>query len=393
MSLLERKLKVEKEFSLRYGASPQVWVRAPGRVDLMGSHTDYNMGFVMTMTINRDTWIAARPRQDARVRISSLDFEGVSEFGLEHITKDQHTPWANYVRGMAKMLSEAGYPLSGFDGLIHSTVPLSSGLSSSAALEMAAGVLFQQIGGFDLDPVEMALLGQRAENLFVGVNSGILDQYSSALGEENRTLLLDCRELTSRPVQIAAGLQVVICDTNAKRTLVGSEYDERRAQCEAGVAVLRSHYPEIRALRDVRMHQFEAVRKQMPEVVQRRCLFILQENQRVLDLEPPLAAGDEGRLKALFSASYQGARDLYEIGAPAMTHMMDAMLGAPGVIAARQAGAGFGGCLIALVKEGSVDDFSLFVQEDYFKRAGIQARIYPVIASPGAGVIDWDGSG
>jgi len=387
---LERRKKVEKAFSARYGALPEIWTRAPGRVDLMGSHTDYNLGYVMTMTIDRDTWIAARPRKDRRIRISSLDFDGSSEFGFETISKDPHTPWADYVRGMAKVFIEAGYKLKGFDGLIQSTVPLSSGLSSSAALEMSVGMMLQQVGGLQVDPVELALMGQRAENQFVGINSGILDQYSSAMGEENCTILLDCRALTSKPVKIAPGLQVVICDTNAKRTLVGSEYDERRAQCEAGVAILRKHYPQVNSLRDVSMYQFEQVRGEMPPVIQKRCQFILQENQRVLDLEEPLSSGNHARLGELFSASYQGARDLYEIGAPAMSHMIKAMLGAPGVIAARQAGAGFGGCMIALVQQDSVEAFRIFVQEDYFNRSGTQANIYPVNASAGAGIIEWD---
>ena len=231
-------------------------------------------------------------------------------FKLEQIEKDGETPWADYIRGMAKVFLEAGYILKGFDALVHSTVPLRSGLSSSAALEMAVGAMFQQISGFNIDPVEMAQLGQKAENHFVGVNSGILDQYSSSMGEGKRAILLDCRELTSRPVDIAPGLKVVICNTNAKRTLIGSEYDDRRAQCEQGVAILQSHYPEITALRDVSMNQFELVRGKMPEVVQRRCQFILEENQRVLDLENPLRKGDGKSLRNLFRESYLGARDL-----------------------------------------------------------------------------------
>ena len=279
--------------------------------------------------------------------------------------------------------------LKGFNALVHSTVPLRSGLGSSAALEMSVGAMFQQISGFNIDPVEMAQLGQKAENHFVGVNSGILDQYSSSLGEGKRAILLDCKELTSRPVDIALGLKVVICNTNTKRTLIGSEYDDRRAQCEQGVAILQSHYPEITALRDVSMNQFDLVREKMPEVVQRRCLFILEENQRVLDLENPLRKGDRKTLRNLLRESYLGARDLFEIGAPAMEEMMQTMLGGPGVIAARQAGAGFGGCMIALVEEALVEKFAEFVSKDYLSRSGVEADIYPVIASSGAGPIHW----
>jgi galactokinase len=234
-SLLDKSKRKEtliNEFYEAYGTQPSLWSRAPGRVDLMGSHTDYNMGYVMTMTTDRDTWIAARPRSDRQVRLRSLNISGETLFSLDNLERDDVVPWSNYVRGMAQVLQEAGYELQGFDGLIHSTVPFGSGLSSSAAIEMATAVMFRQLGGFALDPVEMALLGQKAENNFVGVNTGILDQYSSAMGRDGSALLLDCRELTSEDVTIAAGLRVVICDTRAERNLVGSEYDDRRAECE-----------------------------------------------------------------------------------------------------------------------------------------------------------------
>jgi galactokinase len=385
----QRKKIVADEFVKRYGASPDYWTRAPGRVDLMGSHTDYNMGFVMTMTIDRDTWIAARIREDKQIRVSSLNFDGSAEFLLEMIAKDDNTPWSNYVRGMAKVFLDAGYRLQGFDGLIHSTVPLSSGLSSSAALEMALAQMFQQVGDFQIDPIDMALLGQRAENHFVGVNSGVLDQYSSAMGREGEAILLDCRALTSKPVNQSSNLQVVICNTNAPRNLVGSEYDDRRRQCEAGVDILSEHFERISALRDVSKNQFELVRAEMPEVVQKRCQFIIEENLRVIGLEEPLQVGDREQLNTLFRESYHGARDLYEIVVPAMTHMMEAMLGAPGVIAARQAGAGFGGCMIALIEPEKLNAFTQTVQVDYFSRSGIEAKIFPVKASKGASVIDW----
>ena len=385
MNKIERKALLTDRFESAYGAQPVLWSRAPGRVDLMGSHTDYNMGYVMTMTTDMDTWIAARPRSDRRVRVRSLDVEGESLFTLDDIDHDAVTPWSDYVRGMAFVLQEAGYPLQGFDGLIHSTVPVGSGLSSSAALEMATGVTFQQVSGFELDPVEMALFGQKAENGFVGVNTGILDQYSSAMGQEGCALQLDCRELTSVDVSIADGLQVVICDTRAQRNLVGSEYDDRRAQCEAGAAFMQRQDPSVTALRDVSLDQFEASESEMPPVVAKRCRFIIEENQRVLDLAPALSAGDESALNELFLASYRGARDLFEIGAPAMEAMMQAMQTGPGVVAARQAGAGFGGCMVAVVKEGDVSRFRDHVEQTYSNDTGIQPRTFAVTASSGAG--------
>ncbi len=376
----QRKEMVMDAFVAAFGGPPSVWSRAPGRVDLMGSHTDYNQGYVLTMTIDRDTWIAARPRTDRQVVIRSLNADGGGVFSLDAIAHDAHASWTDYVRGVATVLGDAGFALTGFEGLVHSTVPFGSGLSSSAALEMATATLFSLLGGWEIDPVEMALLGQRAENQFVGVNCGILDQYSSALGKEGTALLLDCRHLSSRTAAIAPGLQPVICDTHYKRALTGSEYGERRAQCEEGARLLG-----VTALRDVSLEQFAAREAALPPVVARRCRFIIEENQRVLDLAAALPGGDPARLSGLMAASFAGARDLYEIAVPEMEAMMEAMLTGPGVIGARQAGAGFGGCMVALVAADQVDAFAGHVQNHYLAATGLQPRVYPVQAAQGAG--------
>ncbi len=382
-----RKEFLTKEFSKRFQGKPEIWTRAPGRVDLMGSHTDYNLGYVMTMTIDRETWLAASPRADRVVNIYSVDMKSGAEFSLDDLKKDEKTPWVNYVRAVAKYSMEAGYKLKGFNAIVHSTVPFSAGLSSSAALEMAIAMTFQAVSGFEMDPVEMALIGQKAENHFIGVNSGILDQYSSAMGEAGKTILLDCRALRSSLVNISPELKIVICDTKAKRNLLGSEYDDRRKQCEAGVAILQKLDPKIESLRDVSFEDFDAAKDQMPDPVRKRCQFILEENQRVLDLAEPLSKNDGVRLKELFSSSYFGARDLFEIGAPAMEEMYQSMVNAPGVVAARQAGAGFGGCMVALVHPQKVDAFSASVIKEYKQRTDLDAEIYAVEASDGASII------
>ena len=387
MNIEERKELVAAAFEERFGVRPTLWTRAPGRVNLMGSHTDYNMGHVMTMSVDRDTWIAASPRDDGQVAIYSLNVEGGSTFDLADIKHDEETPWTDYVRGVALSMQEAGYHLSGFNGLVHSTVPFSSGLSSSAALEMATACMFKTLGDFDIDPVEMALLGQKAENQFVGVNSGILDQYSSTMGEAGSSLLLDCRYLSSHSVHIDPRWLVVICDTHAERNLTGSEYSDRRAQCEAGVAILQQTDPTIKALRDVSLEQLKEQAHMLSDVVERRCRFIIEEDQRVLDMAEALPIGNADRLRELMAASYAGASDLYEIGVPAMESMMNAMMTGPGVVGARQAGAGFGGCMVAVVERERVDEFSEHVRRTYEAKTGIHPHVFAVEAAPGAGVL------
>lgn len=386
MNTEQRQTLLANAFRQQFGAAPVIWARAPGRVDLMGSHTDYNGGYVMTMTVDRDTWLAARPRTDRQVHIASLNLGGSCEFSLDNIEHEANeaSAWTNYVRGVADVLQGAGHTLAGFDGVIHSTVPLGSGLSSSAALEMATALVFQQVSEFRLDALRMARLGQQAENQFVGVNCGILDQYSSAMGREGCALLLDCQNLLHQDVPIHSDLRVVICDTKAPRNLVGTEYDERRRQCEQGVRLLQQRQPTISSLRDVPLHVFERYERDLPAVVAKRCRFIIEENARVLALADALPRGDKQTLHQLFHASYVGARDGYQIGAPAMAAMMDAMEQGPSVVAARQAGAGFGGCMVALVAASCVEQFVSTVAEVYASKTNVQPSIYPVLPASGA---------
>jgi galactokinase len=366
-------------FHEHFGADPELFARAPGRVDLMGSHTDYNLGYVLTLPINRDTWMAVRARSDQHVRLYSVNLSAGTEFVLGDSQHDPGQTWSNYVRGVAAELKEEGCDLRGFDGVIHSTVPISSGLSSSAALECAAATVFEALGGWKLDPLKKAQICQRAENQFVGVNCGILDQYTSCAGREGCALLLDCRDLSSTPIKVDPEVRVIICDTKHRRELAGSEYGKRRNQCEEG-----ARWFKARALREVSFEEFAAREKELPAEVARRSRFILEEHLRVPVLAEALTVFDKPVIRQLTAASFRGARELYEITAPPMEVMMKAMLAAPGIVGARQAGAGFGGCMVAFVDRGSVGAFAESVRREYHSVTGVQPAVYAVEAAAGA---------
>ncbi len=375
----DRAGSIAVRFRERFGSEPELWARAPGRVDLMGSHTDYNLGFVLTLPISRDTWIAARPRHDGIVRVHSMNLEAEDEFRLDAIASIAESRWCNYVRAVAATLQAEGLPVKGCDAIIHSTVPLEAGLSSSAALECSLAMIFSALGGWSLTPQRTALLCQKAENEFVGVKCGILDQYSSCLGREGCALLLDCRDLSTRAVWIADGIRVVVCNTMSQRRLTGGEYSQRRAECEQGASLLG-----VRALRDATPELLEARRNDLPEQVARRCEFIVAESARAEALAGALTAGDQACVAQLCAKSFAGARDLYEICSPAMLAMMEAMLAAPGIIGARQAGAGFGGCMVALVETSQTEGFQEAVRKMYHDQTGVSAETYPVEAARGA---------
>lgn len=375
--------RVAARFRERFAGEPELWARAPGRVDLMGSHTDYNRGFVLTLPIGRDTWIAARHRDDGTVRVHSMNLDDDDQFQWNDILPISESRWCNYVRGVAATLRSEGFALTGCDAVIHSTVPVEAGLSSSAALECALATVFEALGGWRLTPEQKALVCQKAENEFVGVKCGILDQYSSCLGRGGCALLLDCRDLSTRAVSIAGGIRIVVCNTMSQRRLSGVEYTQRRTECEQGAAILG-----VSALRDVTPEMLAARHSELPERVARRCEFIVAESARAESLATALTAGDRPAVARLCAESFVGARDLYEICSPTMADMMDAMLAAPGVIGARQAGAGFGGCMVALVDTALTDAFRAAVLDAYRSATHVIPEIYPVEAAAGAEVFD-----
>lgn len=386
MQATQRRMNLQQDFYAYYGEEPVLWAQAPGRVDLMGSHTDYNLGYVLTLAIDRNVWMAVRPREDQVIQICSRQVEGCGEFSLADITYQKQFLWTNYIGGVAAMFQDAGYPVRGFEGMIDSTIPIGSGLSSSAALEVSTAVVLDHLGNLKIDPVEMAVLCQRAENEFVGLNVGILDQYTSLMGEAGKVLLLDCRDNSSVNKSLAEGIQVVVCDTRAERELTESEYAERRHQCEAGVDILQKYDPAISSLRDVTKNLLNEHQAEMSPTVFKRCKFIVEENSRVIKISEAFKSGNRIRIAQLTADSFQGARDLYEIVSPEMEFMMQAMTQAPGIIGARQAGAGFGGCMVAVVEAGSTEAFRKSTAETYHRLSGIDPEIYPVQVSHGAGI-------
>lgn len=386
-SFAERRGWLERAFSEAFGGAPSLWVRAPGRVDLMGSHTDYNLGHVLTLAIDRDTWLAAAPRGDGVATVLSLNSGSQATFDVASVPAGE-VGWHSYVHGVVHVLREAGYACPGFDAVVHGTIPIASGLSSSASLEAATGRLVEALGGHTLAPEALAQWCQQAENEVVGVSCGILDQFSSLLGQEGRALLLDCRDLSYRHAPIAAGLALVVADTRAPRRLAGSEYGERRADCEEGVRRLREQLPEIRSLRDVAAATLAAHASALPERVARRCRFVVEEDARVFALAAALAAGDRSAAGALCDASFAGARDLYELVVPEMEAMVAAMNASPGVVGARQAGAGFGGCMVGIVEGEAIAEFTRAAESGYRERSGRDGDVYEVRPTAGAGVFD-----
>lgn len=386
----QRRSSMWEAFTARFGRAPSHWMRAPGRVDAMGSHTDYNEGFVLTLSIDRDTWIAAAPRDDGRVRVESLNLPGRDEFAVDDVMARRASGWAIYLQAVAQVLVQAGHALRGCDALVHGTLPIASGLSSSASLEAAGALVFCSLAGLEIEPVEMAKLCQRAENEIVGVNCGILDQYSSILGEAGSALLLDCRHLVHQTVRIPDGLTPVICDTRERRELTGSEYGERRASCEAGARALSERLPGVTALRDVGLEQLLEHEALLDATQARRCRFVIEENARVHGLALAFERADRDAIGALCAESFAGARDLFEVSTPAMEAMVEAMTAAPGAVGARQAGAGFGGCMLALVDSDAIEAFVASAAGAYERATGIQPEIQAAQSAPGAGPLSAD---
>jgi galactokinase len=380
--------QVLAKFRELYASEPEGWVRAPGRAELLGTDTDDHQGYVLTMSIHLDTWIAYRRSGSASSRVHSLNTNETTEFRIGEEPSEPAASWDRYVSGVSRILQLHGYHPKGVEAVIHSTVPIGGGLSSSASLEVATALMFQAAGSFTVDPKQTAQICQQAENQCVGVNCGILDQYSSVFGKQGTALLLDCRSLTHIEIKIPSDIRIVICDTNVPRTLAASGYAQRRKECDQGTALLREQEPEIRTLRDVNTPMFESLKNALPELLQRRCRFIVEENQRVMNFTAAVVRNDREEMRCYCAASFAGMRDLYEKTVPAMESMFEAMSAGPGVFAARQSGGGFGGCMVAYVLADQVETFAAYVRKAYTDKTGIEPIVYVTEPSPGAGPLE-----
>jgi galactokinase len=365
-------------------------VRAPGRVNLIGEHTDYNDGLVLPAAIDLEIRIELVPRTDRLVRFELAADGEISELDLDAIGAPTGG-WLDYVAGVALELRRAGLPMGGFDGRLSATLPASAGLSSSAALELAAAwALMASVAGFQpesVDRLALARFCQRAENDYVGVRTGLMDQFAASCGEAGCALLLDCRSLEYRPVELPLGLQLVVVETGAQRRLAASEYNHRRSECEYGVAVLQGRGEQVDSLRDATLEMLESVASDLGGVVYRRCRHVVEENARTLAAARALEADDRIALGALFAASHASLRDLYEVSSPALDAAVEIATGIRGVAAARMTGGGFGGCTVNLVEPGATDALRDALERDYVARTGLMPKVHVVHAAPGAGLV------
>jgi galactokinase len=368
---------VVEVFARRFGGPPVWLARAPGRVNLVGEHTDYNEGFVLPMAIDRAAWIAFRPRPDGRVHLFSLQFGEATEFDLGGLSKTGPA-WAQYVKGVAWSLGEDGQALRGFEGVLAGDVPIGAGLSSSAAVELAAARALAASSGLAWEPKAMALRAQRAENSWVGMKCGIMDQLASAAAVAGSALLIDCRSLDTTLVPLPPAASVVVLDTSTRRALVDSAYNERRAQCEEAARGLG-----VTALRDVTPEELAGSVVALEATVRRRARHVVSENARTLAAAEAMRSGDAAALGRLLDASHKSLREDFEVSSPALEAMVACAQSDGAAYGARLTGAGFGGCAVALVHRAEAEAFSARVQAAFRERTGLTPQAY--VCQPAAG--------
>jgi galactokinase len=378
--------ELAQRFEELFGVRPRI-SRAPGRVNLIGEHTDYNDGFVMPAAVAFSVYVAFAVRYDRKLLIHSEEFDGSLEFDLDHVPPRRTGAWCDYVLGVAVMLRQRGYELRGANLLVHGKVPMGAGLSSSAALEVASALALMTLDEKQLPLPEVAKLCQQAENTFVGARVGIMDQFVSCMGKAGHALLLDCRSLEFQFVPLAADIELVVCNTMVKHELSASEYNTRRAECEEGVRYFSKWDPSIRALRDVSVEVLDRHERDLPATIWKRCCHIVRENQRTTDAARALVKGDLDQVKKLMRQSHQSLRDLYEVSCRELDIMVEAAQNLPGFCGGRMTGGGFGGCTVNLVRREHAEKFAAQIAEHYRRETGIDPQIYSCAAEDGAQIL------
>lgn len=370
-------------FQQTYGKPPRVF-SAPGRVNLIGEHTDYNDGFVLPIAIDRRTYVGAAANETRVVRVQSLDLNEAAAFSLDQPNVLGDPKWLGYIAGVAFELQERGIELSGADIMISSDVPLGAGLSSSAALEISVAAALLALCNESLDVTSLALTAQKAEHTYVGTRCGIMDQLTVSAAQKSHALLIDCRSLEVKHIDLnLPETTVVICNTNVKHELASSAYNQRRQECEDAVRILRTYLPTISALRDVNVGQLKEYAGELPNVLFRRARHIITENARTLEAAIALTDGEVEKFGRLMSSSHASLRDDYEVSSAELDLMVELAGSCDGVFGARMTGGGFGGCTVNLVRSDTVESFSQFIAKEYRARTGIEASIYAVETDDG----------
>ncbi len=391
LAVENRALALRQRFVQLFGESPRIY-QAPGRVNLIGEHTDYNDGFVMPAAIGFYMQAAVAPRPDRKLVIHSENYSEQVEFDRDHWPATRAGHWSDYVIGVVKMLVRSGRKLGGANLLLDGNVPQGAGLSSSASIEVAVGYALldlanRAMGGAEIDRTKLALICQQAENEFVGARCGIMDQFIASHGKRGQALLLDCRSLEYRLLPLPDDAALAICNTMVKHSHAQGEYNQRRAECEAGVRALSQHLPKVRALRDVTPADLEAYGRELPEIVMRRCRHVIGENARVLQAAAALARGDLQAFGNLMLESHRSLRDDYEVSCAELDRMVELAEQAQGVYGTRMTGGGFGGCTITLLQAGCVEAFRRTVGEGYERATGSKPEIYVCTAADGVGEV------
>ena len=380
-------------FQKTFGSEPAHIVRAPGRVNLLGEHVDYNDGFVLPAAIDRATYIAFSSTDAPHSTLWAADLNQQASFSLETLSskiQPDGTPlpeWALYSAGVMNVIQEEGLATPNINAVFSSSVPQGSGLSSSASIEMAFAIAWQTLGNWELPSMKRALLGQRAENQYVGVNCGIMDQFASACGVENKLLLLDCRSLEWKPLSLPGNVSIVIADTTIRRKLTSGEYNKRRDACEEAVRLLKADLPNIKSLRDVSVEEFNRLANKLPEEVEKRARHVVEEIERSNQAEALLEAGDVQSFGKLMNECHVSLRDLYEVSCPELNAMVNVAQTLDGCYGARLTGAGFGGCTVNLVAKEKADTFAQALAKGYESETELHPDIYVSHASNGAELI------